>query len=352
MLFLCIRFECSNAALDLVSAERVPGTTATFQRTFHATAPIQSATLSGVADFCQITVKINGKSILTVEPYEPPFQQDISAAIRDGANMLDVEATSTSGPAAFALRLDVGSTQLAERVIVTDQNWKCSSDSRRNSERSVPVDLGEVNEYQLDPRRQLNISAVDDYEQWRQALSSGQGTDPASFLVTPGFEIDLIRSATLDEGSWVSMTFDPRGRVIIALEDRGLLRMTLADDGRSVAKVETVNDQLLECRGLLFLDGKLYANANNSKGLYQLSDSDQADRLDEVRLLRQFEGGVGHGRNDLTLGPDGMIYSINGDSVDLPARLPRFDFAVSRTSSREKIKRRIFDSYGYRRKKM
>ena len=62
----------------------------------------------------------------------------------------------------------------------------------------------------------------------------------------------------------------------------------------------------------------LYANANNSKGLYRLRDTDGDDRFDEVKLLRQFPGGVGHGRNDLALGPDGMIYSMHGDSVEVP----------------------------------
>ena len=32
----------------------------------------------------------------------------------------------------------------------------------------------------------------------------------------------------------------------------------------------------------------------------------------------EFPGGVGHGRNDLTLGPDKAIYAIFGDSVELP----------------------------------
>jgi putative heme-binding domain-containing protein len=94
--------------------------------------------------------------------------------------------------------------------------------------------------------------------------------------------------------------------------------MTLAEDGRSVVHVETINDELLECRGLLYAHGALYASANNSKGLYRLRDADGDGRFEEVRLLRDFPGGVGHGRNDLALGPDGMIYWIHGDSVDVP----------------------------------
>src|SRR5205823_12653723 len=133
----------------------------------------------------------------------------------------------------------------------------------------------------------------------------------------PGFEISLVRRAEADEGSWVSMAFDPRGRLTIAREDKGLLRMTLSPDRASVERVETINDDLLECRGLLYAYDALYANANNSKGLYRLRDTDGDDQFDEVTLLKQTPGGVGHGRNQLTLGPDGMIYSIHGDDVML-----------------------------------
>jgi putative heme-binding domain-containing protein len=133
--------------------------------------------------------------------------------------------------------------------------------------------------------------------------------------------IERLRSATPEEGSWVSMAFDPRGRVVVAREERGLLRMTLPAGGRANGQsieVETIDDTLLECRGLLFAFGDLFINANNSKGLYRLRDTDGDDHFDETKLLYHSPGGVGHGRNDLVLGPDDMIYSIHGDAVDLP----------------------------------
>ena len=110
----------------------------------------------------------------------------------------------------------------------------------------------------------------------------------------------------------------PSGRIIVSREDKGLLRMTLAEGASTIGHVETVNDTLLECRGLLWAYDSLYANANNSKGLYRLRDTDGDDQFDEVKLLKATPGDVGHGRNDLALGPDGMIYSIHGDDVRLP----------------------------------
>src|SRR6185369_11443208 len=114
-----------------------------------------------------------------------------------------------------------------------------------------------------------------------------------------------------------SMTFDPKGRVILAKELKGLLRLTLPAGQRTTTKVETVNDTLEECRGLLFAFDSLYANANKSKGLYRLRDTKGNDQFDEVKLLMKTEAG-GHGRNSIALGPDNKIYQIAGDSVDLP----------------------------------
>ena len=54
------------------------------------------------------------------------------------------------------------------------------------------------------------------------------------------------------------------------------------------------------------------------KDFYRLRDTDSDDQFDDVKLLYQSSGNVGHGRNDLVLGPDNMIYLIHGDAVDLP----------------------------------
>ena len=156
----------------------------------------------------------------------------------------------------------------------------------------------------------------EDYNQWKEALRAA--ATPATNISAPqGFAVELVRAARPEEGSWVSFAFDPRGRVVIGREDRGLLRLDLSSNS-AAAHAETFATNLLECRGLLFAFDSLYANANNSKALYRLRDTDGDDRFDEATLLRSTAGGVGHGRNDLVLGPDNFIYSIHGDDVRLP----------------------------------
>ena len=280
-------------------------------RSFTVELPIQSASLRLAADFCDATVRINGRGVLTVEPYSPTTDVDVTSAIRAGENRVAVECQSVDGPSAIALSMTIVNADGSRTTLVSDGQWSSESGKVAPGGPVEPALWGIG-------RRSATIDPFDNYEQWRQAVGAPKTGDEAAFWTAPGFEIALVRAAQQDEGSWVSMAFDPQGRLTIAREDQGLLRMTLADDHRSVTSVETINRELLECRGLLYAHDALYANANNSKGLYRLRDTDGDDQFDEVKLLRHFPGGVGHGRNDLALGPDGMIYSMHGDSVEVP----------------------------------
>ncbi len=156
--------------------------------------------------------------------------------------------------------------------------------------------------------------APDAYNSWKLALTPGVATDPASIQAPPGFKVELLRSAQPDEDSWVSLAFDREGRITIGCEKKGLLRFTLGHEG--IAQVERIDDTLLECRGLLYAYGALYAVANNSKALYRLRSTQRDGVFDEITELLQTGGGVGHGRNHLKLGPDGLIYIAHGNNVE------------------------------------
>src|SRR5262245_6303815 len=286
------------------------------ERHFDVEQAPRSAKLRLAADFCHVRVEINGHTVISVEPYSQTVDLDVTQSVRRGENQIGVSARAVDGPSAVALSLSLTSGDGRTSEILTDSQWRVVESGE---EIGSAVSLGVV-----EPRlwgigrRSVAIDAFDNYEQWRQAIGTPAKADQAAFWTAPGFSISLAGQAQPEEGSWVSMAFDGQGRITIAREDKGLLRMTLDATHRSVEHVETINDDLQECRGLLYAYDALYANANNSKGLYRLRDTDGDDRFDEVRLLRQFPGSVGHGRNDLALGPDGLIYSIHGDAVDVP----------------------------------
>ncbi|MDF1842734.1 MAG: c-type cytochrome [Rubripirellula sp.] len=294
---------------------------------FEVDSPVVSMRVNMATISARATLFMNGQAIATLEPYDPLLDQVIPVRLGIGSHRLTLNASQVAGPPGVFACLQLTRESGQKSFVTTDQYWRASGGQDSASGRqdlnvgtfgpAEVVDLGEVESKLLIPAdRSVRVGARDNYEQWKQALGDRHRPDPASFLLPAGFEIQLIRQAEPGEDSWVSLEFSPDGQLIIAKEKRGLLNMVLSDDGSSVVSVESFAEGLQECRGLAFVQGDLYANANNSKALFRLSASDSG--FADPVLLFASSGGVGHGRNDLVVGPDGKLYSIHGDAVDLP----------------------------------
>ena len=292
------------------------------QREFQLGSGFQNGTCRLLADFCSLEVSINGRVVCDVADYGPAISREITDMLVVGKNTVRLRITPARGPAAFAFALSIAAADQTVMKLSADSDWNHTPDN------AIVRPAGRVPaEFWRGGNQAIELAATDNYQQWKQSSRPAAGDDTQAtplvqsprFRITDGFAISLVRSAAANEGSWVSMAFDPSGRLTIAREDEGLLRFTLQDDRQAVATVEQIDDELQECRGLLYAHGSLYANANNSKALYRLTDTDGDDTFDQKQLLRESSGGVGHGRNDLALGPDGWIWAIHGDSVDPPS---------------------------------
>lgn len=143
-------------------------------------------------------------------------------------------------------------------------------------------------------------------------------TPVKSIRVQPGFQVELLRSAGKDESSWISMTFDDRGRLIFGLDDKGIARLTLNQAGED--KFERIEKTLRHCRGVLYAHDSLYVSGTNSNGFYRLKDTTGDDQFDQVQLLTKldYSSRYGHGSNQIVLGPDQMIYLVVGNDVTFP----------------------------------
>jgi putative heme-binding domain-containing protein len=316
-----------------------------FQTSFSVTEIPRSTVLQVLLDHCRGRLWINGQSVRAIDAFTPDVQMDVSDHLRQGVNTLTMICDKVPGPSALAVSLTLADTK-ATRHILTPQNWHSAvghfatpSEIVDNAWNS-PQLLGPVSSLrQRTQTRGIDIDHLDDYTQWKDALETTAGTDPLGLDVLPGFQATLLRSALDEEDSWVCLTQDDQGRWIIAMEKRGLLRWTPPDDASTEGGIERINENLAECRGLLYAHNCLYALANNDKALYRLRDTTGDDQFDEVKLLKYFDGDVGHGRNQITLGPDGKIYAIFGDAVyepkDMDSRIPSYAHpnAIEKTRS-------------------
>jgi len=148
-----------------------------------------------------------------------------------------------------------------------------------------------------------------------------QATQPSSIRAPEGFRVELLRSAQADEGSWISMTFDADGAIIVGLDDRGLGRLRLGE-GRDAADFEHLlhTDSFRHVRGVLHAHDSLYVSATDSQAVYRLSDSDGDGQYETQKRLRElpYQSRFGHGTNQIVLGPDGMVYVVVGNDVVFP----------------------------------
>jgi len=167
------------------------------------------------------------------------------------------------------------------------------------------------------------------------AAEPRHATPPSSITLPPGFEVDLLRSAQEGEDSWISMTFDSAGRIIVGLDTTGVARLTPPDVASASWSFERLNDTFKHCRGVLYAHDSLYVVATDDSAFYRLRDRDGDDRFEETTKLATFDyrSRYGHGPNQITLGPDGNLYLAIGNDVsfpektspDSPYRNPKFD---------------------------
>ena len=182
-------------------------------------------------------------------------------------------------------------------------------------------------------------------------------TDPSAIQVAPGFKVELLYSVPKEEqGSWVSLALDPKGRLIAADQYGALYRVTLPPVGTSAGtKVEKLAATLpalavppgteptptpkraqgtdgtpspsFGAHGLLYAFDSLYVMVDEvpgKQGLWRLRDTKGNDQFDEVKFLRAMKGSGEHGPHSLVLSPDGKsIYFANGNHTDLPAHMEK-----------------------------
>lgn len=167
----------------------------------------------------------------------------------------------------------------------------------------------------------------------------------------PGFKADHLYSPSESGlGSWVSMTFDPKGRLIASDQYGALYRVEFNEGYDSVLTIEKLkigkttsapsdstapSVQMGYAQGLLYAFNSLYVMVNNrvnenfdkNSGLYRLRDTDGDDQFDEISLLKELRGEGEHGPHSIVPGPDNKsLYVIAGNHTDVPAmdtyRLP------------------------------
>ncbi len=169
------------------------------------------------------------------------------------------------------------------------------------------------------PRRAANPSTG-------LAIGENKATPPSRIKAMQDFQVELLYSVPGGEqGSWVNLCTDPKGRIIASDQYGGLYRFAPPAPGQPLdpAKVEKMPTEIRAVNGMLWAFGALYVGVNDyekkiSSGVYRISSSKGDDTLDKVELLRAIKAGGDHGVHAILPAPDGKsLFLISGNNADL-----------------------------------
>lgn len=152
------------------------------------------------------------------------------------------------------------------------------------------------------------------------AVGAPSRADEAAGLglrVPPGFEATEFAGSDLANDIY-RMTFDPRGRVVVA--GRGYIRTLVDDDGdgRADRSVEFADAPRDGAMGLLWEHDTLYVTGDG--GLRRFRDRDGDGRADGPSdLIRALKTGGEHNAHAIRRGPDGWLYVICGNFTGIDA---------------------------------
>jgi len=157
----------------------------------------------------------------------------------------------------------------------------------------------------------------------------GQKMDAdTGITIAEGFDAEVLYTVPPEQGSWVAMTFDPKGRMIVSdQDDKGVFRVTLPEDGKDIA-VESLKGFPYEpiawgdrrvggALGFLYAFDSLYMSS--MKGLYRIRDTDGNDTFDEFKLLAKLNVGWEHSAHNIIVTEDGKgLYLVSGNYTRPP----------------------------------
>ncbi|HEY2574056.1 MAG TPA: hypothetical protein VGH65_08300, partial [Verrucomicrobiaceae bacterium] len=361
-----------------------PQEQADFRKEFEVSGSVRNAVLNLTCDN-GATVFINGAKVLENADWQKPSQADVSGALKTGKNEILVQARNHGGSAALIASLLIRTDEAKKIKIETNASWQATSHGGSDWKPAVIIA-----KYGEGPWG-LALAAAGKGKEARPRKSNDApdiATDPKDIHAPPGFKVEQLYTVPKEEqGSWVSMTIDQKGRLLCGDQYGGIYRFTPPPITRNVAgggdagknavpdglsretaskpesthlatKVEKIETKIGGAHGLLYAHDSLYVmldegsapeNKGMKQGLYRLKDKDGDDHFSDPVLLSACAGSGEHGPHSIQLAPDGKNIFFNcGNHTKLPENLSGSRAAMN-SWDEDHILPRMWDANGHAR---
>lgn len=296
-----------------------------FRKSFNLKGKTKSARIYATCDN-KLKLWINGKHVGDSRDWPYPVEKDVTALLQSGSNVIAAEGQNGGGVAAFVLNLSVTTSDGKKLKIVTDTSWKMAEKAPKGWEKAGFDDAKWTTKVANRGPIGKQPWGIPNYSSRRKqsAPSKADPFDPKNISSAPGFVVEHVYTVPRDtQGSWVSLTTDPKGRFYASDQsDKGLFRITIGKDGKG--KVEEVKvdypdkkSRVSGAQGLLWAFDALWFHRNGGN-LYRLTDTNGDDQLDTAQAIPSERGGGEHGNHGLILSEDGKgIYMDGGNHANL-----------------------------------
>ena len=291
---------------------------------------VGAARLYGSCDD-RMKIYVDGKQVAAHSNWSKPVFVDLSKQLDlddpEKKHVIAVEAENGTSAAGLLLKIDFESGWRNAWSIVTDNSWQAATKPQKGwKERGFKANSSWVKPTVVAALGQGPWAKEINAETLAAAapLKTPTATAVKDLKVAKGFNVELLYSVPKDEqGSWVNMCVDPRGRLIVSDQYGSLYRVTPPGiQGATDLSVEKINVDIGEAQGLLWAFDSLYVSVNKGAkypgGLYRVRDTNGDDQLDSLETLRALNGSGEHGPHAVLPHPDGKnLVVVCGNRTDL-----------------------------------
>jgi putative heme-binding domain-containing protein len=285
-----------------------PAETRYFRRVLSIPLGVDEAALELTADNAY-TVWVNGVKVGEGSEWKRVDRYDVKKHMVRGENVIAVEARNEGSAAGLIVKLTYVPKGTTVKTLVSDGDWKASKSAAAGWQKVA-----------FDDAKWQAAKVLGQYGKvgpWKDIVWGGKG-GTGRFIVPAGFRVEpAVKTPDNDRTfSLVNMTFDNRGRLLVSREGQGTFLCTDPDKDGVLQTVKPYCTQVKNSQGMCWVKDALLliGSGPDGPGLYRCTEAKSGDRIESVKLLVHYKGGMGeHGPHAVIYGPDGYLYLCNGN---------------------------------------